>query len=115
VAQRASSNAQHDQFHKSDAGQKHRKRDEIIFEPMPTIRKHHIHPYSNSVLFQKRDTASENFFARMYRTGVSGVFRRKDFGFAVCGKNLASVSRFVAGIRHAGFEYRQQVQFGMQE
>jgi len=37
----------------------------------------------------------------IYRTLVSGVFRRKDFGFVVCGENLASVSRFVAGIRHA--------------
>jgi hypothetical protein len=33
---------------------------------------------------------------------VSGVLRRKDSGFAVCGKNLASVSLFVAGIRHSG-------------
>jgi hypothetical protein len=37
----------------------------------------------------------------IYRTSVSGVLRRKDFGFAVCGENLASVSRFVAGIRHS--------------
>src|SRR5262249_23369575 len=37
----------------------------------------------------------------IYRTSVSGVLRRKDSGFAVCGKNLASVSRFVAGIRQA--------------
>jgi hypothetical protein len=51
----------------------------------------------------------------MYRTAVSGVFRRRDFGFAVCGKNLASVSHFVAGIRHSAFEYQQQVQLGMQE
>jgi hypothetical protein len=50
----------------------------------------------------------------MYRTAVSGVFRRKDFGFAVCGQNLASVSRFVAGIRHSAFEYQQQLQLGMQ-
>jgi hypothetical protein len=46
----------------------------------------------------------------MYRTPVSGVLRRKDSGFAVCGenpagvsrfaaKNRASVSQFVAGIR----------------
>jgi hypothetical protein len=35
-----------------------------------------------------------------YRTPVSGVFRRKDSGFAVCGENPASVSQFVAGIRH---------------
>ena len=38
----------------------------------------------------------------IYRTSVSGVLRRKDSGFAVCGKNLASVSQFVAGIRQAG-------------
>jgi len=37
----------------------------------------------------------------IYRTPVSGVLRRKDSGFAVCGENLASVSRFVAGIRHS--------------
>ena len=37
----------------------------------------------------------------IYRTPVSGVFRRKDSGFAVCDENLASVSQFVAGIRHA--------------
>src|SRR5262249_52688480 len=37
----------------------------------------------------------------IYRTSVSGVLRRKDSGFAVCGENLASVSRFVAGIRHS--------------
>jgi putative tryptophan/tyrosine transport system substrate-binding protein len=35
----------------------------------------------------------------IYRTPVSGVLRRKDSGFAVCGENLASVSQFVAGIR----------------
>jgi hypothetical protein len=33
-----------------------------------------------------------------YRTPVSGVFRRKDFGFVTCDNNRASVSRFVAGI-----------------
>jgi hypothetical protein len=38
----------------------------------------------------------------VYRTRVSGGFRRKDFGFAVCGKNLASVSRFVAELCAAG-------------
>ena len=38
----------------------------------------------------------------IYRTSVSGVLRRKDSGFAVCGESLASVSRFVAGIRHSG-------------
>ena len=37
----------------------------------------------------------------MYRTPVSGVFRRKDSGFAVCGENPASVSRFAAKTRPA--------------
>jgi hypothetical protein len=37
----------------------------------------------------------------IYRTLVSGVLRRKDSGFAVCGENLASVSQFVAGIRRS--------------
>jgi hypothetical protein len=36
----------------------------------------------------------------MYRTPVSGVFRRRDSGFVVCGETLASVSQFVAEIRH---------------
>jgi hypothetical protein len=39
-------------------------------------------------------------FINLYRTLVSGRFRRKDFGFVVCGENLASISRFVARIRH---------------
>jgi len=39
-------------------------------------------------------------FINVYRTLVSGRFRRKDFGFVVCGENLASISRFVARIRH---------------
>src|SRR2546426_12162046 len=38
--------------------------------------------------------------ANIYRTPVSGVFRRKDSGFAVCGENPANVSQFVARIRH---------------
>jgi hypothetical protein len=36
----------------------------------------------------------------VYRTLVSGVFRREHFGFTVCGEKLASVSQFVAEIRH---------------
>jgi hypothetical protein len=36
----------------------------------------------------------------IYRTPASGVFRRKDFGFAAYGKNSASVSQFVAAIGH---------------
>jgi hypothetical protein len=37
----------------------------------------------------------------IYRTPVSGVLRRKESGFAVCGENPASVSRFVAKARPA--------------
>jgi len=48
--------------------------------------------------FQERATV---LLINIYRTPVSGVLRRKDSGFAVCGENLASVSRFVAGIRHS--------------
>jgi hypothetical protein len=40
------SNAQHDQFDKSDTDQQHRKRHGIVFEPMPIIRKRHVYPYS---------------------------------------------------------------------
>src|SRR5262249_7589730 len=82
---------------------------------MPIIGKHHVHPYSNAVLFiiggTSRWDADHAYHFReratvllinIYRTPVSGVLRRKDSGFAVCGKNLASVSQFVAGIRHLG-------------
>src|SRR5215831_13837312 len=82
---------------------------------MPIIGKHHVHPYSNAVFsiaiiggtycwdadhayhFRERATV---LLINIYRTPVSGVLRRKDSGFAVCGENLASVSQFVAGIRH---------------
>jgi hypothetical protein len=47
----------------------------------------------------------------IYRTPVSGVFRRKDSGFAVCGENLASISQFVAGIRH-GRQSKPKSMFG---
>jgi hypothetical protein len=47
--------------------------------------------------FRERATV---LLINIYRTPVSGVLRRKDSGFAVCGENLASVSQFVAGIRH---------------
>jgi hypothetical protein len=50
----------------------------------------------------------------IYRTPVSGVLRRKDSGFAVCGENLASVSQFVAGIRH-GRSFKQEHDRRMQE
>jgi hypothetical protein len=43
------------------------QRDEIIFEPMPRIGKHHVHPYSNAVLFQKAVTASRNLLINKYR------------------------------------------------
>ncbi len=46
--------------------------------------------------FRERATV---LLINIYRTPVSGVLRRKDSGFAVCGENLASVSQFVAGIR----------------
>ena len=52
-------------------------------------------------------TASENLLINIYRTPVSGVFRRKDSGFAVCGGKPASVSQFVAGIRH-GRSFKQE-------
>src|SRR5262249_16992723 len=133
---------------------------------MPIIEKHHVHPYSNAVLFhsghrpdlppgrQSRLTTSENgrvclvfksaFIhslilqwrmtfratvdccparrlrrilaaivwssavghrgtrpggADLYKAGAPGWERGT--GFAVCGENLASVSQFVAGIRHS--------------
>src|SRR5262249_4215049 len=77
--------------------EQHRKRHGIVFEPMPIIEKHHVHPYSNAVLFhsghrrnlplgrQSRRTTSETGLP-YYRTPVSGVLRRKDSGFVVCGK-----------------------------
>src|SRR5262249_60472915 len=37
----------------------------------------------------------------MYRTPVSGVLRRKESGFAVCGGNPASISPFAAKTRPA--------------
>jgi hypothetical protein len=36
---------------------------------------------------------------------LQAYFARKGFGFAVCGNNRASVSRFVAGIGHSRFRY----------
>jgi hypothetical protein len=44
-----SSNAQHDQLNQSDADEQHRKRHHIVFEPMPIIAKHHVHPYANAL------------------------------------------------------------------
>jgi hypothetical protein len=89
---------------------------------MPIIGRHHVHPYSNAVRFHndhRRDLhwdADHAYHFReratvllinIYRTPVSGVLRRKDSGFAVCGENLASVSQFVAGIRH-GRSFKQE-------
>src|SRR2546430_9707918 len=48
--------------------------------------------------FRERATV---LLINIYRTPVSGVLRRKDSGFAVCGENLASVSQFVAGVSPA--------------
>jgi hypothetical protein len=44
----------------------------------------------------------------IYRIPVSGVFRHKDLRFAVCGENLASISQFVAGKRHAPEHYHYE-------
>src|SRR5262249_27760349 len=58
-------------------------------------------------------TASENLLINIYRTPVSGVFRRKDSGFAVCGGKPASVSQFVAGMRRGGgFKQEDDVDHG---
>jgi len=83
----ASSNAQHDQFNKSHANQQHRKRYGIIFEPMPIIGKHYVHPgLSKTVAGEPQGEDATVFLINTYRTPVSGVFRRKDSGFAVCAK-----------------------------
>jgi hypothetical protein len=94
-ARSAWSNAQYEQLNKSDTDQQHRKRHVIVFEPIPIIGKHHIHPYFNGWALKE----GPSLLINLYRTPVSGVFRRKDSGFAVCGENPASVSRFMAGIR----------------
>jgi hypothetical protein len=67
-------------------------------EPRNRIRANAENPKtSHSSLFERR----LNLLIKMYRTPVSGVFRRRASGFAVCGKSLATVSRFVAGIRQS--------------
>jgi hypothetical protein len=48
IAWGKASNAQNDQLNKSDTDQQHCKRHGIVFEPMPIIGKHHVHPYSNA-------------------------------------------------------------------
>ena len=111
-----SSNAQHDQLNKSDADQQHRKRHVIVFEPMPIIGKHHVDPSIRTPKLSKTGCRKLSggrwatvLLIDMYRTPVSGVFRRKDSGFAVCGENPASVSRFVAGIRRGrSFKHEEE-------
>jgi hypothetical protein len=72
-----SSNAQHDQLNQSDADEQHRKRHHIVFEPMPII--------ANITSIPIRTPLTTVLLINIYRTLVSGVFRRKDFGFVVCG------------------------------
>src|SRR6516225_660450 len=98
-----SSNVQHDQLDKSDADQQYRKRHVIVFEPMPIIGKHHVDPSIRTPRSQGRVAGNSQgedkatvVLIDMYRTPVSGVLRRKDSGFAVCGENPAGVSRFAA-------------------
>jgi hypothetical protein len=65
----------------------HRKRYGIIFEPMPIIGKHYVHPgLSKTVAGEPQREDATVFLINTYRTPVSGVFRRKDSGFAVCAK-----------------------------
>jgi hypothetical protein len=61
------SNAQHNQFNKSNASQQHRKSHEIVFEPMPRIRKHHIHPCSSAVLNLFNQDVPHTCFRRISR------------------------------------------------
>src|SRR6266481_8932909 len=87
-----SSNAQHDQLNQSDTDEQHRKRHGIVFEPMPIIVKHLVHPI--------RTPLATALLINIYRTPVSGVFRCNAFWFrglwrkpgqhfAVRGKNPA--------------------------
>jgi hypothetical protein len=69
--------------------------------------KHNVHPFRTPFCSSITLTASENLLINIYRTPVSGVFRRKDSGFAVCGGKPASVSQFVTGIRH-GRSFKQE-------
>ena len=75
----------------------------IVFEPMPIIGKHHVDPSIRTPRSQRRVAGNSQgedkatvVLIDMYRTPVSGVLRRKDSGFAVCGENPAGVSRFAA-------------------
>jgi hypothetical protein len=69
--------------------------------------KHNVHPFRTPFCSSITLTASENLLTNIYRTPVSGVFRRKNSGFAVCGGKPASVSQFVTGIRH-GRSFKQE-------
>src|SRR5262249_17015569 len=100
------SNAQHDQLNKSETNQQHRKRHGIVFEPMPIIGKHHVHPYSNAWALkdgcgdsQGEDEATvllinnlpHACFRRIspQRFWFRGLWRKPGQRFAVCGGNPA--------------------------
>src|SRR6266446_2199221 len=86
-----SSNAQHDQLNQSDTDEQHRKRHGIVFEPMPIIVKHLVHPYANAFGNRLVGQHTAHLFQAYFAATLSG--------FAVCGENLASISQFVARIR----------------
>ena len=79
-----------------------RQRVRLVFERDSKKRK----PRSGKRGFQIRlrgvrgGTGATVSLTHVYRAAVSGVFPRKEFGFAVCGRISARVSWFVAGIRH---------------
>jgi hypothetical protein len=87
-----SSNAQHDQLNQSDADEQHRKRHHIVFEPMPIIAKHHVHPYANA--FDNRLVHQHLPHARFrgispQRFWFRGLRRKSGQRFAICGGNPA--------------------------
>src|SRR6478672_2211645 len=87
-----SSNAQHDQFNQSDTDEQHRKRHHVVFEPMPIIAKHHVHPYSNA--FDNRLAHQHLAHARFrgispQRVWFRGLRRKSGQRFAICGGNPA--------------------------
>src|SRR6266550_814338 len=55
---------------------------------------------SRPSLFERLPTV---LLINIYCTPVSGVFRRKDSGFVVCGENLANISRVVAEKRQTAW------------
>jgi hypothetical protein len=103
LAQRASSNAQHDQFNKANAGQQHRNRNEIIFEPMTMIGKHYIHPIRRRSLpdadYCFRELMLQCLpharFKRISPQGFRfrGLWQKAGQRFALCGGNPASSLR----------------------